>query len=110
MNAEETRAAQLIYYGFQFRTTGLGFRTSLYEAMPRGSAPNDDWQADVIRQFLAWATACQAEGLSVAAALDIIVFGRSCRETDKARRKRKGYARDTLKACLEIYVNLRKTP
>lgn len=100
------RAADLIMRGFHLRTDGLGFRTQSYGYLPRGSGAGEDWQAALMRRFLLWAQAAQADGLSVSAALDVIVFGKSCRRVDRERRRRSGFARCNLVDSLDLYLQL----
>ncbi len=99
----QLRAAELILRGFHLRTDGLGMRTQSWGGPPRGRGASEDWQQALMRRFLHWAVAAQGEGLSVAAALDFIVFGKSCRAIDRERRRRSGYARRNLLDSLELY-------
>ena len=107
LSADQLRAADMIMRGFHLRTDGLGMRTQSYGWQPRGSGGgNERWESDVMRRFLGWATRAQGDGLSVAAALDVIVFGKSCRQVDRERRRRAGFARDNLLGSLNLYLRL----
>ncbi len=107
LSADQLRAADMIMRGFHLRTDGLGMRTQSYGWQPRGSGGgNERWESEVMRRFLGWAVRAQGEGLSVAAALDVIVFGKSCRQVDRERRRRAGFARDNLLGSLDLYLQL----
>ncbi|MDF2367487.1 hypothetical protein [Sneathiella sp.] len=100
---DQIRVAELIARGFHLRTAGLGMRTQTYCWQPPGTGNTEDWLFDVMRRFTRWAVAVQEAGLSLAAVLDVIVFGQSCRAVDRARRKRNGYARAQILDALELY-------
>ena len=101
---EERRAAEMIAMGFECRTSGLGFRTQSFSDMPSCAGRQEEWQVELMQSFMVWAVAVQAESLSIAAALDFLVFGKSCRTIDKERRKRNGYAKSNLLNSLKIYI------
>lgn len=92
---------------------GLGFRISAphRERISGSRAPNiDDYQNHLTNIYLKWGQACHKDGLSHAACIDIIVFGKSCAAVDKDRRVRKGWARQNLSACLDLYCTLKGWP
>lgn len=108
LDETDIRAAHMIARGFQLRTTGMGFRTQSFSTMPKSSHDHENWQFGLMQLFMSWAVAVQREGLSMAAALDILVFGKSCRATDKERKKRNGFAKKNLLACLDMYKNIKQ--
>ncbi|USG59943.1 hypothetical protein NBZ79_12225 [Sneathiella marina] len=103
MSASQIRAAERIMLGFRLRTVGLGFRTQSFSRMPTSSGNSGAWHLELMRGFVQWAARMQEQGLSVTAALDILVFGKSCRAVDKARRKRNGFAKENLMKSLYLF-------
>lgn len=92
---------------------GLGFRISAphRERLSGTSRPQtDDFQNHLTDFYMKWARACQTEDISHAAALDILVFGKSCSAVDKARRIRKGWTRNNLDQALGLYCTLKGWP
>lgn len=106
LDEQALRQAERIALGFQFRTSGIGLRTQSFTGQPGGEQVQEHWQLDLIRAFSVWAETLKPAGLSLAATLDILVFGKSCRQVDRARRRRNGYAKANLLACLEKYEKL----
>ncbi|MEX1034641.1 MAG: hypothetical protein WDZ54_01700 [Sneathiella sp.] len=100
---EQMRTAELIALGFQFRTSGIGMRTQTFSTLPPSTGNIEERQSELVRRFMCWAVATQKQGISVAAVLDIIVFGKSCRAVDRERRKRNGFARSQLIGSLDLY-------
>lgn len=100
---DQIRIAEKVARGFHLRTAGLGMRTQSYCRLPPSTGNAEDWQVDLMRHFMLWAVAVQEEGLSLAAVLDVIVFGKSCRSVDRARKRRNGYAREQVLAALDLY-------
>ena len=78
-------------------------RTQSFSALPPSTGSIEERQSDLVRRFMRWAVSTQKEGLSVAAVLDIIVFGKSFRTVDRERQKRNGFARSQLLDSLELY-------
>ncbi len=106
LDAQALHQAEKIALGFQFRTSGIGLRTQSFSGQQGGEQLQEHWQLDLMRAFTDWAETLKPEGLSLAATLDILVFGKSCREVDRGRRKRNGFAKANLIACLEQYGKL----
>ena len=103
LTEEQIRTVEMIARGFQYRTSGIGMRTQSFSALPPSTGNNEERQSDLVRRFMRWAVSTQKEGLSVAAVLDIIVFGKSFRTVDRERQKRNGFARSQLLDSLELY-------
>jgi len=103
MSVSQARAAERIRLGFQIRTAGLGFRTQSFSRQPTAPGDIGSWHVELMQGFMAWAMRMQECGLSLTAALDILVFGKSCRAVDKARRKRNGFAKQNLMECLALF-------
>ncbi len=106
LDDQALRQAEKIALGFQFRTSGIGLRTQSYSGQQGGEQVQEHWQLDLMRAFTEWADTLRPEGLSLSATLDILIFGKSCRQVDRGRRKRNGYAKANLLACLERYGKL----
>ena len=106
LDDQALRQAEKIALGFQFRTSGIGLRTQSFSGQQGGEQLQEHWQLDLMRAFTDWAETLKPEGLSLAATLDILVFGKSCRQVDRGRRKRNGFAKANLIACLEQYGKL----
>lgn len=103
MSVSQVRVAERITLGFQLRTAGLGFRTQSFSRQPTGNGNSGAWHLELMQGFMAWALRMQDCGLSLTAALDILVFGKSCRAVDKARRKRNGFAKQNLMESLALF-------
>ena len=106
-SAEQVQAAQHLYYGFQRRYGGSGYRTQDYRFMPKVKSTSQAWGDEYTGLFLGWANQVKAEGLSLVAILEVLVFGQSCRAVDKQLGRRKGYTRKNLAAGLDLYEDLR---
>ncbi len=110
---DQERAARRIQETAARITAGTEARIGRYDGMPAGGTPGvpgDDPDAEQLRalkdRYTAWVRACRDEGVSHAAVLDVLLFGQSCRATDRARRKRKGWAKANLMAGLDLYCRL----
>ncbi|MEP4190083.1 MAG: hypothetical protein ABJN51_03320, partial [Sneathiella sp.] len=56
--------------------------------------------------FSIWVKKAAAEKIQIGAVLDILAFGRSCRQLDKELCKRKGFAKRNLIEGLDIYIHI----
>ena len=108
MSEEQQVAAERIARGFQVITAGLGHGGMRLDVRG-GPSYGDPWEKarDLIEDYWAWAKRAQRERLNVAAALDVLAFGHSCRDVDRWRRKRKGWARGNLFGGLEVYCGIK---
>lgn len=104
---EQIQAAHNLYYGFQRLYGGSGYRTQDYNFMPKVKSTSQVWGDRYGDLFLVWAQKVKAEGLSLVAILEVLMFGQSCRSVDKQLGRRKGYARKNLAAGLDLYDDLR---
>ena len=108
MTADQQGAAERIARGFETITAGLGHAGMRFgQRVDHGYG--DPWENKwgLIEVYWAWAKQTQRKGLSVAATLDVLVFGHSCREVDSRRRKRKGWTRGNLFEALEAYCDVK---
>ena len=106
-------AAQQIEHACHVISRGLGFRISAPHLLNvSGTSPSDvsDYQTTLSTYYMDWAKSCAQEKISHAACLDILVFGKSCREVDRLRRVRKGWARGNLREGLAAYCRMRGWP
>lgn len=103
MSVSQLRAAEQISLGFTLRTAGLGFRTQSFTRQPTATGNSGARHLELMQGFTGWAMRLPECGLSLSAALDILVFGKSCRAVDKARRKRNGFARTNLMESLALF-------
>ena len=114
LSTHQQEAALRIEFTCQLMTRGLGFRTSSphLERVSGGKAPerHSEYHDHLTKFYMEWATACQREGFSHAAGLDILVFGKSCRMVDTARHRRKGWARNNLDDTLNLYCKMKGWP
>ncbi len=113
LSANQQDAAIRIERACHLLNKGLGFRiSSPHRERISGNRPQniDDYQNHLTNIYLKWAQECQKEQLSHAACIDILVFGKSCSAVDTARRIRKGWARQNLDDCLNLYCKLKGWP
>jgi len=100
----QLKAARKIESGFHMLFGGGGLRAQSFDGMPRAGSYSECNSSDLDDAFSRWAKQVFDEGVSVSAALDVIVFGKSFRKVDQAHCKRKGYAKDNLMKCLDMYI------
>lgn len=113
MTLHQQEAALKIDYGYNIMSKGLGYRiSSADKERISGSRKHDinDFQAEQMRFYIHWANICIKENLCHAACIDILIFGKSCRQVDKDRRIRKGWAKHNLFECLSIFCDLKGWP
>jgi hypothetical protein len=102
----QINSAQNIYLGFQGRFGELGYRaqnfmwTAKYTGKPEGRLDR------LIEIFSDWASHERGVRFDVISVLDLLVFGKSCRDVDKSLRKRKGFAKENLLSGLETYLDV----
>ena len=113
LTTTQQHAALQIDYGFQLLSKGLGFRTSaphLERLSGTRKIEQTNHQADLTRLYMSWGKLCMEYKTSHAACLDIIAYGKSCAEIDRARKTRKGWARKNLAQTLDLYCRLKGWP
>ena len=113
LNIPQQEAALKIQYGYEHMSKGRGFKISAPHIERNGGrAPYREnlSQTAAIEFYMRWAKSCIKNGLSHAACLDIIVFGKTCSAVDKDRQTRKGAAKQNLIACLNVYCQLKGWP
>lgn len=112
MTPPQQDAALEIAMAAHLATLGIGFKTSPSGMQRIESSPGNqtDRQAALISFYFSWAKTCKRERLSAACILDILLFGKSCRQVDKERKIRNGSARHNLIEGLKLYCQLRGWP
>ncbi|VAV94608.1 hypothetical protein MNBD_ALPHA02-694 [hydrothermal vent metagenome] len=98
------RAVQIITDGTQMRLsriTGVVVQTSRVE----GGAESD-YEIRLKDHYCAWADQMMPAGLSLGPVLDVIIDELSLSAVDRKRGKRKGWAKTTLQAALDLYGSL----
>ncbi|WP_169568806.1 hypothetical protein [Sneathiella limimaris] len=99
----QIKAASRLYGGFQRLYAGSGVRAQNYTFTPGSRGPYTEPSHELEFIFSNWARYAGEEGIHVSAVLDIVVFGRSCREVDRTLARRKGFARKNLEDGLSFY-------
>ena len=108
MTADQQGAAERVARGFETITAGVGHSGMRFgQRVDHGYG--DPWEGKwgLIEAYWAWAKQTQRERISVAATLDVLAFGHSCREVDSFRHRRKGWARGNLFGALEVYCDIK---
>lgn len=108
LSQDQYDAAQQIYYGFKMRVAGMGPRTQTYSGMPAAGAVSHYGPSFLLEKFAMWSREARKTGVSVGCILDILVFGKSCRDVDRDHRKRKGFAKKNLVEGLEKYFEMKE--
>ncbi len=112
MSVPQQDAAVEIERAFALISRGVGYRISNPYAprVDHGRTNANERQGIVVAGYVSWANDCMKAKLSHAAALDILGFGKTCREVDRERRVRKGWARENLSECLFLWCKMRGWP
>ncbi|MBL4906404.1 MAG: hypothetical protein JKX94_03055 [Sneathiella sp.] len=106
LSEDQDKAARQIYYGFKLLVGETGFRTQGFSGMPRMTSNRYDGSSDLVEKYRLWARSVCKTGVSVHGVIDILIFGKSCREVDRELRKRKGFAKKNLLAGLGFFLDL----
>lgn len=112
MSPFQQNAALALEHAFHQMSKGLGYRTSAPHKLNFGKAHHseNDRDGEIIAFYFQWAEACKQEDLHHSAAIDVLVYGQSCRQVDRNRRVRNGWSKKNLLACLNIYCAMRGWP
>ncbi|MGI9489079.1 MAG: hypothetical protein ACR2RF_24980 [Geminicoccaceae bacterium] len=103
-------AAQAIHDGFRAITEGLHYKPAAFERLDRSPGTVvrvRDYLTDCTRHFWRWGQEMQCYRLPTAPILDVFVFGFSCREVDRDRRKRNGWTKSIIDEGLGLYCKER---
>ena len=105
LSDDEAEAAQKIYYGFQILVSGGGYKTQSFTPVVVRRFERTEHHSDLVEFFTIWARKA-ARDISVTSVLDVLVFGKSFRDIDREKQKRKGFAKKNLLEGLGIYIEL----
>jgi hypothetical protein len=107
------RAAARIGAAFTALDRGLGLQESALARAMRGD-PGGPGGPDYLRRlnglladYFDWGRECTRRGISHAAAMDVLGYAKSCRQVERERRKRNGWARENLDDALALFCALR---
>lgn len=111
MSTWQQEATEAIARGFLAVVGDVACRTGLVEIRGGDGRPVlslSDHDVAAVRHYRSWARRCKVESPdALAATLSVVVFARSCVETDKLYRHRNGWARGALFEGLDLYCRLR---
>ncbi len=109
MDDAQQRAACEIAIAYETMGRGLGYITSDWQRIPGANGPSNVGEAHsrLINSYVDWTKACHKEGISHSMAIDILVFGFSCKALDRDRRVRTGASRQNLMDGLTLYCGLK---
>lgn len=102
----QQHAAGLLEAGFRLVVDGNTVRAASYERLGHQHRNLTDRDEKLRSDYLGWVAEMQRLHQLVDPVLDVIVFGKSCREVDRDRGRRKGWAADCVKGALWLYVKL----
>lgn len=104
--SDEEWAAMRIRDAFEMLDRGLGTKSGASETggMFSGSTGRGIAFTTRVVEYFEWGKECVRQRVDHSAIMDVLGYGKSCRETDSARRKRKGYTREQLREGLELYL------
>ncbi len=107
-NAQQD-AALAIDRAFQLMSKGLGYRISAphLAKISTSRVNHSDYEGELINIYFKWAKSCKEKELHHSAAIDILIYGKSCIEVDRNRRVRNGWAKNNLLESLNIYCKIR---
>lgn len=102
----QRHAAERLEMGFRLVVDGNTVRAASYERMGHQYFSPSERDERLRSDYLRWADEMDRLHQPVGPVLDILVFGRGCREIDRAGGKRNGWAADTVKDALFLYARL----
>ncbi|KJS40370.1 MAG: hypothetical protein VR70_05890 [Rhodospirillaceae bacterium BRH_c57] len=106
----QARAAQRIYEAFKAITLPVSSKIASYDP-PTGRGECAEWSAfiqDCVRDYKRWADACADRHVDEVVVLAITVHGMSLEAAEQQARKRRGHARETLIAGLDLYCKINR--
>lgn len=112
MSPSQQDAALAIDRAFGLMCKGIGYKISAphLPKISHSHKNNAEFESEIINTYFEWVQQCKAKNLSHSASIDIIVYGKTCKETDRNRRVRNGWARKNLLDCLNIYCKINGWP
>lgn len=107
LSADEELAAQRIADAFASLDRGLGVRNvSIENGTGQGGPFKGIAFTNLVDAYFAWGRECTKRRIDHSAIMDVLGYGRSCKATDRARRRQNGYTRDEIAKGLELYLRL----
>lgn len=109
MSPDQERAALDIRDAFEYVAGRVSRVTARYGETSPGRASSETESEKSVRlqaKYWAWGSECRRLGVSATAALDVLVFGNTCGEIDRGRKKRNGWARDQLFQALAVFIHI----
>lgn len=106
---DQERAATRIGAAFAVIERGVGLQESMLARVMRGDGSGGSGLPSkaLVDDYFAWGRECARRGISHAAIMDVLGYGKSCRTVDGERRRRKGWIRDELGLGLDLYCTLK---
>lgn len=105
---DHERAALRIGGAFMVIERGVGLQESmLAQAMREGGPGGGLPTTALIDDYFAWGRECTRRRISHAAIMDVLGYGKSCRQVERDRRRRNGWAREELAQGLDLYCILK---
>ena len=104
------RAALKIGSAFAHIDRGVGLQQSgLARAMRGGSGGTiyPSHIAGLIFDYFAWGRECTRQRVSHAAIMDVLAYGKPCRQVDQDRRRRNGWTREQIAEGLALYCAMK---
>lgn len=108
MSMAQLDAHNCIGCALEIITAGIGVKTNKFE-FGGGAGPEDEehtWKIAKIEKYQNWAREALKKGIDVGAVASIICFGDSCRDVERTRHKRNGWAKKNLFTALDLYAAL----
>lgn len=104
---EDEWCATRIAAAFACIERGMGIKnTSAEHGRGDGGAYRGVTFTALVDDYFAWGRECTRHRVDHSAIMDVLGYGKSCREADRGRGKRKGYVRQQLAEGLELYYAL----
>lgn len=106
LDPDQERAAAWIVIAFEHLTGPVAVKVGRLERVPAGIDDARDFVADASSAYLRWGRDCLPKGISHAAVMDVLAYGKSARQVDRVRRKRKGWTMENLLDGLTLFCKL----
>ena len=106
MTPQMESAAQALVRAVQMVAGHASYARSGFERIDRAFTGDCDgaWLASLVEAYRSWSEEADAKGVVVGAVLKVLYFGASLRETDRAWKRRNGWAKEQVHRGLELYL------
>lgn len=105
LDDDQLKAAEIINRGFRAITQQVAIRTMKFDRVIAGES-DSEWQHRSIEAYRRWLASAPRFAFEVDVVLDVIVLGKSLRETDRDRRRPRGFARLHLTRGLDAFCQI----